>query len=96
MRNKLKGKKGKTGSAVMNRRNFLKSIGVSSVSLAALEGEGLVGKLKASGLVPQERILGPDRIQARFLINGGEKIVEIEPQTDAGRCDPRSFAADRN
>jgi xanthine dehydrogenase YagT iron-sulfur-binding subunit len=80
MRNQLKGKKRKTGSAVMNRRNFLKSIGVSSVSLAALEGEGLVGKLKASGLVPQEHILGPNRFQARFMLNGGEQIVEIEPQ----------------
>jgi xanthine dehydrogenase YagT iron-sulfur-binding subunit len=75
-----KSRKRKTGSAVMNRRNFLKSIGASSVSLATLEGEGFVGKLKASGLVPQERILGPDRFQARFLINGREQMVEIEPR----------------
>jgi aerobic-type carbon monoxide dehydrogenase small subunit (CoxS/CutS family) len=75
-----KGRKRKTGSIVMNRRNFLKSIGASSVSLATLEGEGLVGKLKASGLVPQERILGPERFQGRFLINGREQIVEIQPR----------------
>ncbi len=80
MRNQLKGKKRKTGSAVMNRRNFLKRIGASSVGLAALEGEGLVGKLKATGLVSQERILGPDRFQARFLINGRELLTVIEPR----------------
>jgi len=81
MPDQAKRKKRNSGSAVMNRRNFLKSIGASSVSLAALEGEGLVGKLKASGLVPQERILGPERFQARFLINGEEKKVEIGPGT---------------
>jgi xanthine dehydrogenase YagT iron-sulfur-binding subunit len=74
----VKGKKRKTGSAIMNRREFLKSMGVSSLSLAALEGEGLVGKLKAGGLVPSDRILGPEGFQARFLVNGRELITEIE------------------
>jgi len=74
-------KKRSKSDATISRRDFLKSVGVSSVSLAALDGEGLVGKLKYAGVLPQERILGPGRFQARFQVNGKEWIAEIEPRT---------------
>jgi xanthine dehydrogenase YagT iron-sulfur-binding subunit len=80
MRKHTNDKRRKTGSALMNRRNFLKSMGVSSVGLAALEGQGLVGKLKTVGLVAEERIYGPEPRRARFLINGREWLTEIEPR----------------
>jgi xanthine dehydrogenase YagT iron-sulfur-binding subunit len=81
MGNQASGKKKKSSlPASITRRDFLKSVGVSSVGLAALEGEGLVGKLKDSGILPQERILGPHPFQARFLINGKEWITGIEPR----------------
>jgi xanthine dehydrogenase YagT iron-sulfur-binding subunit len=76
-----KDKKRKTGSTVIKRRDFLKSMGASSVGLAALEGEGLVGKLKKAGVIPEEKILGPEGLQARFLINGRQFQTMIEPQT---------------
>jgi xanthine dehydrogenase YagT iron-sulfur-binding subunit len=74
-------KKERSGAGGINRRTFLKSVGLTSVGLAALEGEGLVGKLKAAGVFPRPHILGPDRLQAKFLINNREWITEIEPQT---------------
>jgi aerobic-type carbon monoxide dehydrogenase small subunit (CoxS/CutS family) len=71
---------GSKKSTRLTRRTFLKSMGVSSVGVAAVKGEGLVGKLRAAGIISEEKIIGPGALMAEFLVNGKKLKTEIEPQ----------------
>jgi xanthine dehydrogenase YagT iron-sulfur-binding subunit len=68
----------KTG---VNRRTFIKSVGMSSVSVAALSSEGLVGKLRGAGLLSTARIAGPGSFAAEFVVNQQKYITQITPQS---------------
>jgi len=65
----------------LSRRNFLKSVGLSSVGVAAIHGEGLAGKLRAAGVLSSDRILGPDEFEAEFNVNGKTMKSMITPAT---------------
>jgi xanthine dehydrogenase YagT iron-sulfur-binding subunit len=65
----------------LSRRDFLKSVGLTSVSAAAIHGEGLAGKLRAAGVLQEERILGPDQFEAGFKVNGRTVKAVITPAT---------------
>ena len=65
----------------VNRRTFLKSMSLSSVGMAVLTGEGLVGKLHSSGILSKSRIIGPDEFLAEFIINQKKMITKIEPRS---------------
>jgi len=73
MRKEDKNRKG------LSRRAFLKSVGLSSVGVAAIQGEGLAGTLRAAGVLKQDRILGPAEFDAEFLINGKTMKTSITP-----------------
>jgi xanthine dehydrogenase YagT iron-sulfur-binding subunit len=68
----------KTG---VNRRTFIKSVGMSSVGVAALSSEGLVGKLRGAGLLSTARIAGPGSFAAEFIVNQKKYITQITPQS---------------
>jgi aerobic-type carbon monoxide dehydrogenase small subunit (CoxS/CutS family) len=65
----------------LTRRTFIKSVGLSSVGVAAVKGEGMVGQLQKAGILEKDKIFGPDRIQVSFLVNGQNVSTEIEPRT---------------
>jgi len=64
-------------SGGVSRRTFIKSVGLSSVGVAAID----VGNLSASGLLKDKKILGPDKIQISLNVNGRELPALIEPRT---------------
>lgn len=65
----------------VSRRSFLKSVGVSSVSVAAAKGEGVVGKLQEAGLLEKDKIVGPGKINVSLNVNGETIKTTIEPRT---------------
>lgn len=65
----------------LSRRTFLKSVGVSSVGVAAAKGEGVVGKLQKAGLLEKDKIVGPGKIILSLMVNGQQVNTEIEPRT---------------
>lgn len=65
----------------LSRRTFLKSIGVSSVSVAAVQGEGMVGQLEKAGLLEKDNIVGPGKVRVSFILNGKETEILVEPRT---------------
>jgi len=68
-------------SPKLSRRSFLKSISATSVSVAAVRGEGMVGQLEKAGILEKDQIVGPGKITATFLVNGQQLALEIEPRT---------------
>ena len=76
-----KDKKRPKESKRLTRRTFLKSMSVSSVGVAALKGEGIVGQLRAAGMISSEKIIGPGSFTAEFLVNGKKLSAVIEPAT---------------
>jgi xanthine dehydrogenase YagT iron-sulfur-binding subunit len=65
----------------VSRRNFLKSVGVSTVSVATAKGEGVVGKLQEAGLLEKDKIVGPGKINVSLNVNGVVIKTVIEPRT---------------
>jgi aerobic-type carbon monoxide dehydrogenase small subunit (CoxS/CutS family) len=63
------------------RRTFIKSIGLSSVGVAAVKGEGMVGQLQKAGILDKDRIIGPGKIKVSFQVNGKTVTTQIEPRT---------------
>jgi aerobic-type carbon monoxide dehydrogenase small subunit (CoxS/CutS family) len=63
------------------RRTFIKSIGISSVSVAAVKGEGMVGQLQKAGILEKDKIVGPGKINVSFKVNGKTMTTRIEPRT---------------
>ncbi len=73
----------------LSRRAFLKGVGLSSVGVAAIHGEGLAGKLRAAGMLKSDRILGPGEFEAEA--HGQWKISENDyyAGNDPCRCSKR-------
>ena len=65
----------------LTRRTFIKSIGISSVGVAAVKGEGMVGQLQKAGILQKDTIVGPGKFKATFQVNGKNVSVQIEPRT---------------
>jgi len=65
----------------LTRRTFIKSIGISSVGVAAVKGEGMVGQLQKAGILQKDTIVGPGKIKATFQVNGKKFNTQIEPRT---------------
>jgi aerobic-type carbon monoxide dehydrogenase small subunit (CoxS/CutS family) len=65
----------------LSRRTFIKSVGLSSVGVAAARGEGMVGQLQKAGILEKDKILGPGKIQVSFQVNGKVVPASIEPRT---------------
>ena len=65
----------------LTRRTFLKSVGVSSVSVAAVRGDGVVGKLEKVGLLEKDIIVGPGKVTAELIVNGKKMMVSVDPRT---------------
>ncbi len=65
----------------LSRRSFLKSVGVSSVGVAAVRGEGVVGQLQKAGILEKDRIVGPGKINVSLMVNGEKVNTTIEPRT---------------
>ena len=65
----------------ISRRSFLKGMSYSTAGAAVLQAEGIAGKMKDAGILPENHIVGPDPFEATFLVN--EKIYHatIEPRT---------------
>jgi xanthine dehydrogenase YagT iron-sulfur-binding subunit len=64
----------------LSRRTFIKSVGLSSVGVAAARGEGMVGQLQKAGILEKDTILGPGKIQVSFQVNGKVVPTYIEPR----------------
>jgi aerobic-type carbon monoxide dehydrogenase small subunit (CoxS/CutS family) len=60
----------------VSRRAFIKGLGTTAVATAASGTQALAGELEK---VNQERVLGPDAVSVSFLVNGGEIVVDVEP-----------------
>ena len=54
----------------LSRRSFLKSISATSVGVAAVRGEGMVGQLEKAGILEKDQIVGPGTVKANFIVNG--------------------------
>ena len=65
----------------LSRRTFIKSIGLSSVGVAAVKGEGMVGQLQKSGILQKQKIIGPEAVQVTLMVNGKKVNTRIEPRT---------------
>jgi xanthine dehydrogenase YagT iron-sulfur-binding subunit len=65
----------------VSRRTFLKSMSLSSVGVAVLTGDGLIGKLNSAGVLQKTRIIGPEEFLAEFQINQKKFITKIEPRS---------------
>ena len=65
----------------LTRRTFIKSIGISSVGVAAVKGEGMVGQLQKAGILQKDTIFGPGKIKVSFQVNGKSVNTQIEPRT---------------
>jgi aerobic-type carbon monoxide dehydrogenase small subunit (CoxS/CutS family) len=65
----------------LSRRSFLKSISATSVGVAAVRGEGMVGQLEKAGILEKDQIVGPGTVKAGFIVNGEQIPLEIEPRT---------------
>ena len=65
----------------LTRRTFIKSIGISSVGVAAVKGEGMVGQLQKAGILQKDSIVGPGKIKVTFQVNGKYVNSQIEPRT---------------
>jgi len=65
----------------LTRRNFLKSISVTSVGVAAVRGEGMVGQLEKAGILEKDQIVGPGSVNVTFLVNDRQVPLGIEPRT---------------
>lgn len=65
----------------LTRRTFIKSIGISSVGVAAVKGEGMVGQLQKAGILQKDTIIGPGKIKVTFQVNGKNVSTQIEPRT---------------
>lgn len=76
-----KNKKKPSEQKGVSRRTFIKSVSLSSIGVAAVQGDGLLGQLKAAGIVPKENIIKPGPMKAVFLINGEKMTVTIETHT---------------
>jgi aerobic-type carbon monoxide dehydrogenase small subunit (CoxS/CutS family) len=63
------------------RRTFIKSIGISSVGVAAVKGEGMVGQLQKAGILQRDTIVGPGKIKITLQVNGKNVNTQIEPRT---------------
>jgi xanthine dehydrogenase YagT iron-sulfur-binding subunit len=73
--------KKRKNSPKLTRRNFLKSISATSVGVAAVRGEGMVGQLEKAGILEKDQIVGPGMVTATFVVNGHEQSLQIEPRT---------------
>jgi len=71
----------KNNNSGISRRSFLKGMGFSSVGVAVISGEGMVGKLRAAGFMPQNKIIGPDAVEVVLNVNNKEYKVVVETQT---------------
>jgi xanthine dehydrogenase YagT iron-sulfur-binding subunit len=65
----------------LTRRTFIKSIGISSVGVAAVKGEGMVGQLQQAGILEKDKIVGPGKIKVTLQVNGKNVSTQIEPRT---------------
>ncbi len=68
-------------SPKLSRRTFLKTLGVSSVGVASVKGEGMVGQLQKAGILEKETIVGPGKVKINFILNGKKVAAQIEPRT---------------
>ena len=73
--------KSKKNTPKLTRRTFIKSVGLSSVGVAAVKGEGMVGQLQKAGILEKDKIFRPGKIMVSFLVNGQNVSAEIEPKT---------------
>ena len=64
----------------LTRRSFIKSVGLSSVGVAAVKGEGVVGQLQKAGLLEKDKIIGPEKITVTFNVNSMNTTTQIEPR----------------
>jgi xanthine dehydrogenase YagT iron-sulfur-binding subunit len=65
----------------LSRRNFLKSISATSVGVAAVRGEGMVGQLQKAGILEKDQVVGPGAVTVTLLVNSRQLSIEIEPRT---------------
>jgi carbon-monoxide dehydrogenase small subunit/xanthine dehydrogenase YagT iron-sulfur-binding subunit len=56
-------------------------MGYSSAGAAILNSEGFAGQLKAAGIIPERKIVGPDAFEIALIVNGNKLITKIEPRT---------------
>lgn len=73
--------KKKDDTPKLSRRTFIKSVGISSVGVAAAKGEGMVGQLQRAGILEKDKIIGAGKIKVSFQVNGKMVKAEIEPRT---------------
>jgi aerobic-type carbon monoxide dehydrogenase small subunit (CoxS/CutS family) len=74
-------RKSQKNTPKLTRRTFIKSIGISSVGVAAVRGEGMVGQLQKAGILQKDTIIGPGKITVSFQVNGKSIRTQIEPRT---------------
>jgi len=65
----------------LTRRTFIKSIGISSVGVATVKGEGMVGQLQKAGILEKDKIVGPGKIKVTLQVNGKILNAQVEPRT---------------
>jgi aerobic-type carbon monoxide dehydrogenase small subunit (CoxS/CutS family) len=64
----------------LSRRTFLKSLGVSSVTVGAARGESVIGRLQKVGILEKDKIVGPGKVKVKLLVNGKRIKVRVEPR----------------
>jgi xanthine dehydrogenase YagT iron-sulfur-binding subunit len=65
----------------LSRRKFLKSMGATSVGIAAVHGEGLVGQMQKAGILEKDNIVGPGLVNIMLTVNGRQIQTAVEPRT---------------
>jgi len=65
----------------LTRRTFIKSVGISSVGVASVKGEGMLGQLQKAGILQKDTIIGPGKINVTLQVNGKNISTQIEPRT---------------
>ena len=73
--------KKKDNTPKLTRRTFIKSVGISSVGVATVKGEGMLGQLQKAGILQKDTIVGPGKITVTFQVNGKNVSAKIEPRT---------------
>jgi len=67
---------------VISRRSFLKGLGITSVGVASIPGEGLLERLRRTGVLrPAEKIYGPGPVEIVLAVNGKNVKTTVEPRT---------------
>ena len=63
----------------ISRRQFIRNMGITSVS-AATVSSGVLEQLQGAALNPDEKIYGPDALKVGLSVNGRKFSVSVEPR----------------